>query len=356
MHPDITRRLRKLPILSCCLLATCTWAAERASDEVVAKIGRESIPYAKLQESIRETLLKQENEHERQLQQLNLSFVRTQQEYIDSELGKLVDKRVLELEAASRRTTPAALTAAIKTPPVTDAQVRSFYESRAAQISQPFAQIEPKIKEFLQNQGEEQSRRKYLDSLRAKYKAFTTMEPLREQVDVSGPQRGPAGAPVTIVEFSDFECPYCRQFTPVLAQLLAAYPAQVRLVYRHFPLTTLHPEAQKAAEAAVCANNQGKFWELHDTLFAEQNSMGVMALKEKAKRLGLDAKQFEDCLDSGAATAAVAADVAAGEKLGIGATPATFVNGRFVNGAVTLEQMTALIDDELHRAPAMALR
>ena len=354
MRPQITRHIPELLILLCCLATAGAIASDPASEAVVAKVGSQSIPFAQLYETIQGSLDRQQKEHEIQLQQLNLSFMRTRQRYIESELGKLVDKRVLEIEAASRKTTPGELLAAVKRPPVTDAQVRAFYESQKVQISQPFAQIEPKIKQFLQNQADEESNRRYLDVLRAKYKASVTMDPLREQVDATGPQRGPPNAAVTIVEFSDFECPYCGRFTPVLRQLLAAYPTQVRLVYRYYPLTTIHPEAQKAAEAAACADHQAKFWEMHDTLFAEQNSIGVDALKEKAKRLGLDTRQFDDCLDNGAASAVVAADVAAGQKFGLGATPATFVNGRFVDGAVTLAQMIALVDDELHRAPALA--
>ncbi len=357
-----SRQFRNLPIFSLYLIAACALpsdparAEDPAGDAVVAKVGNEAILYGQLQAAAQDSLDKQQKEHEVQLQQLNMAFVRTRQQYMESELGKLIDKRVLELEAASRKTTPEALMSAIKTPPVTDAQVSSFYDSQKAQISQSFAQIEPRIRQFLQNRADEQSRRKYLDSLRAKYHASITMAPMRELVDASGPQRGPTAAPVTIVEFSDFECPYCGRFTPVLRQILTAYPTQVRLVYRFFPLSAIHPEAQKAAEAAACANNQGKFWEMHDTLFAEQSSIGVDALKEKAKRLGLDTKQFNDCLDSGASSEVVAADVAAGQQLGLAATPGTFVNGRFVDGAVTFEQMSALVEDDLHKPATTALR
>jgi protein-disulfide isomerase len=348
MHWQSKPRFGRYLVLSCYLIAAGA-LADPTGDTVVAKVGRDAISYAQLQKTIQSALDKQQTEHEVQLQQLNLSFMRARQQYIETELGKVVDERVLDLEAAARKSTPAALTAASKAAPVTDAQERAFYEYQKAQMTQSFAQIEPKIKLYLQKQADEQSRRKYLDSLRAKYRAFVTLEPMREQVDASGPQRGPAAAPVTIVEFSDFECPYCGRFTPVLKQLQSAYPTQVRLVYEYFPLSSIHPGAQKAAEAAVCANNQGKFWEMHDTLFAEQNSLDLGSLKEKARRLGLDTKQFDDCLDSGAASATVAADVAAGQRLGIAATPASFVNGRFVDGAVTLEQMTALIDEELRR-------
>jgi protein-disulfide isomerase len=324
--------------------------AEPADDAPIAVIGKQAVPYSKLQTQIQDQLDKQQHEHELQLQQLNLTFQRNRQAFIEAELGKLLDDRVLELEAAARKTTPTALRDATKAMPITDEQARAFYDSQKTQINQPYAQIEPQLKQFLQNQAKQRETRKYLDTLRAKYKAVVTLEPLREPVGATGPQRGLAEAPVTIIEFSDFQCPYCGRFTPVLAQVLAAYPTQVRLIYRYFPFPSLHPDAEKAAEAAVCAGNQGKFWEMHDTLFAEQGALGVAALKEKAKRLGLNVPQFDACLDDGTAGAVVATDQQAGWVLGLDATPASFVNGRFVNGAVSFDEMSRLIDDELRRA------
>src|SRR5208283_1293688 len=100
------------------------------------------------------------------------------------------------------------------------------------------------------------------------------------------PQRGPRDAPVTIVEFSDFQCPYCGSAAPVLKQLLATYPTQVRLVFRNLPLRTMHPQAIYAAQAGVCADAQGKFWEIHDVLFTRQSRLGIKGLKEVADQLG----------------------------------------------------------------------
>jgi protein-disulfide isomerase len=341
--------LQRLVALLLALNAACAVAADVASDAPVARIGKQTIPYSQLQTQIQNKLEKRLAQHAAQLLQVNLAFQRSQQTFIESELGKLLDNRVLELEAVARKTTVAALTSAIKTPPVTEAQERALYESRKARIFQSFEQVEPKIRQALETEALEKSHRKYFDSLRTKYDASITIEPLREQVDAAGPQRGSPQAPVTIVEFSDFQCPYCGRFTPVLAQVMTAYPTQVRLVYRYLPLSTLHPDAEKAAEAAVCANNQGKFWEMHDTLFAEQNGLGVAALKEKAKRLGLDFEQFNACLDNDQGSPPVAADAKAAEMLGLESTPASFVNGRFVNGAVSFEELSAMIDDELRR-------
>jgi len=332
------------------IFASGAYAADTSSDIAVATVGHKAITYGQLQATIQPKLDEHQKLHENELKRLELSYQRARETFIEGEVSKLLDEQALDLEAASRKTTPEALTSAIKSVPVTDAEVQSFYDSQREEISRPFASIEPKIRQYLQNQADERSHRQYLDSLRAKYNAFVIMEPRREQVDAAGPERGPSNAPVTIVEFADFQCPYCGRLAPVLKQLLTTYPTQVRLIYRYYPLATIHPHAQQAAEAAVCASNQSKFWQMHDTLFAEQSSLDLAALKDKAARLGLDAKQFDDCLSSGAGAGVIAADVAAGENLGIEATPATFVNGRFVDGAVSLEQMTALVNDELRRA------
>jgi len=136
----------------------------------------------------------------------------------------------------------------------------------------------------------------------------------------------------------------------VLQRVLAAYPTQVRLIFRNFPLQSIHHDAEKAAEAAACAGVQGKFWEMHDLLFAEQNSLSVGALKEKSKRIGLDTQAFDKCLDGGEEAKAVSADGEAGVDLGLSSTPTSFVNGRYVNAALSFEELSALIDDELQRA------
>ena len=125
----------------------------------------------------------------------------------------------------------------------------------------------------------------------------------------------------------------------------------MRIVFRQFPLP-MHQNAQKAAEAALCANDQGKFWQLHDAMFSNQSALGVDQLKAKAAELGLKADEFNKCLDSGAKVATVEADKKAGSEAGVNGTPAMFINGRFVNGAVPLEKLTSVIDDELRRKGA----
>jgi protein-disulfide isomerase len=172
------------------------------------------------------------------------------------------------------------------------------------------------------------------------------MKPPKMEVAADGPSKGPSSAPVTIVEFSDFECPYCSRAEETVSQVLKQYGDKVRLVYRDFPLP-FHPNAQKAAEAAQCAGDQGKYWEMHEKLFANQKDLKPEALKGYAKELNLDPAKFEKCLDGGAKAAVVDANRKAGEKVGVTGTPAFFINGYQLTGAQPFEEFKTIIDAEL---------
>lgn len=162
------------------------------------------------------------------------------------------------------------------------------------------------------------------------------------------PQIGPDNAKVTIVEFSDFQCPFCKRFhDDTLDALIQKYGDKIRIVYRNFPLTTIHPEAQKAAEAAMCANEQDKFWEMHDLIYANQATMSVDLYKQFAEQLGLDTQKFNDCLDSDKFADAIAADQRDGTSYGVTGTPTFFINGWRLVGAQPLASFEALIDKEL---------
>lgn len=175
--------------------------------------------------------------------------------------------------------------------------------------------------------------------------------PSEQRFDVAsvGVSRGPHDAPVTIVEFSHFQCPFCASLQPTLEQARQQYGNKLRFVYRHFPLTAIHPDAWKAAEASLCADEQGKFWEIHDAMFAEQDGLAIPGLKAMARRLGLDGAAFDQCLDSGRYYDAVEADVHAGNMARVSGTPAMLVNGRPLKGAVPLAEIVTLIDNELSR-------
>jgi len=159
--------------------------------------------------------------------------------------------------------------------------------------------------------------------------------------------KGSVNAKVTIIEYSDFQCPFCGRAAPTVKQVLAAYPNDVKLVYRHFPLPS-HSQAQKAAEASECAAQQGNFWEYHDKLFENQDALYVPMLKDYASQIGLNTTDFNLCLDSGAMYDKVQANKKEGEAAGVTGTPAFFVNGKLISGAVPYSQIKQVIDAELN--------
>ncbi len=176
--------------------------------------------------------------------------------------------------------------------------------------------------------------------------------PERYRVSIAGnPTRGPADAPVTIIEFSDFQCPFCKRFhDETLPALLQKYEGKIRFAYRDFPISAIHANAQGAAEAAQCASDQQKFWEYHDLLFQNQDHLQRADFLAYAQQLNLDVKTFQDCYDSAKYAVDVQEDVKAGQALGIGGTPAFFINGRPLVGAQPLSAFSAIIDAELAAA------
>jgi protein-disulfide isomerase len=267
---------------------------------------------------------------------------------LEAKLQQLIETRLLEAEAQAAGITSQQVLANIKPAEVTDADVDAFFEENKARIPKSKEEIAGQLREYLARQRESEARATFIKSLEEKYKVVITLEPLRVEVAATGPAVGPANAPVTIVEFTDFQCPFCSRVIPTLEEVRAKYGDKVRLVVRQFPLN-IHPNARKAAEASLCANEQGKFRELHDAMFRNQQELAVNLLKSKAAELGMNAEQFNACLDSGKYAGQVEADVRAGEAVGVTGTPALFINGRLVSGAVPLEQVTKVIDDELRR-------
>ncbi len=278
---------------------------------------------------------------------------RERYEILEKGLDNLVTTRLLELEAEAKGISVDELLAEAvesKVKPPSQEQIDAFYEARKGQIQQPKEAVEERIGQFLTQQQQQTALAEFIVELKAKYSFESFLEPLRIPVEVAGfPARGPEDAPVVIVEFSDFECPYCSRVIPTLEQVVETYGDRVRLVFRQFPLNNIHPNAQKAAEASLCAHDQGKFWEMHDLMFKEQKSLELEQLKEKAARLELDVEAFNECIDSSKYAEAVMSDLEAGSQVGVSGTPALFINGRFLSGAQPFEQLAAVIDAELAR-------
>lgn len=279
------------------------------------------------------------------------------QQLLEQGLDKLIEQKLMETEAAARGIDVLALQQAeiqAKIAEVSDAEVASWFEQNKARVGErPLDQIAPQIKQYLGQQRGQEAKDAFMKGLKTKYKTRILMDVARVEVsEANSPAKGgPAGAPITIIEFSDFQCPFCGRVNPALTKARETYGDKIRIVFRQFPLN-IHPQAPKAAEAALCANEQGKFWEMHDALFADQQKLAVPDLKAKAAALGVDAARFDACLDGNSMAAQVAKDLEDGQKAGVSGTPALFINGRFINGAVPYEELAKVIDDELARKGA----
>lgn len=341
--PSFSSILTTLLAAVASLLPLPSQAAAAATDgsAVVARVDGEPLILQNLEERLAGELRRLENQRYQLLEQ---------------GLTRLIEERLLAAEAARRGVSPEELLATEvegKVEPVTDSQVDTFYSENQARLRRPKAEISDQIRAYLTQQRAQARRQELVAGLRARHRVEVLLEPPRVELDLTGaPSRGPADAPVTLVEFSDFQCPFCSRLNPTLEKVKEAYGEKVRLVFRQFPLTSLHAQAQKAAEASLCARAQGEFWAMHDALFADQDDLEVEALKAKAARLGLDSGDFARCLDNGATRGEVEADVEAGQAAGVSGTPTLFINGRqvtLVRGEEPFDQLARVIDAELAR-------
>lgn len=242
--------------------------------------------------------------------------------------------------------------AARRAVPVSEAEVAQFFEAnRDRAQGRTIEQLRGQIKDFLDSQRTLQARAQLVAELKAKGATVKVMlDPPRYTVATaaSDPVRGSASAPVTIVEFSDYQCPFCARINPTIEQVRKTYGDQVKIIFKDFPLPN-HPLAPKAAEAAHCAGEQGQYWEMHDRLFGDQRALEVAKLKESALALGLDAASFNQCLDSGKHAATVVAGSTQGERMGVNSTPTLYINGRALIGAQPFEAFKQIIDEELSK-------
>lgn len=233
-----------------------------------------------------------------------------------------------------------------------DAEIQKLFDESKGRLPPEvtFEQVKPQIVDYLQKDKKREVVKAVFGALKTEANLKITLaapEKQRKSVEAKGPTRGPEGAKVTIVEFSDFQCPFCSRAHDTVEEVMKQYGGKVRLTFRHFPLE-FHAQAPKAAEASLCADEQKKFWEYHDALFANQEKLQLDDLKAAAKTLGLDAEKFNTCLDSGKMAEVVKADTAAGKKVGVSGTPAFFINGVMLSGAQPIEEFKKIIDAELN--------
>ena len=267
-------------------------------------------------------------------------------------LDELIAERLIAAEAARRSLSAEELLRQevdARAAALPAEQVESIYEQNKARFAgQTRDQALARIREVLGQRAKAERRAEYEKQLRGAARVAVRLEAPRVAVDVpaGAPATGPAGAPITIVEFTDYQCPYCHRAQGTIDEVLQRYSGKVRLVHLDFPLDG-HPQAVPAARAARCAGEQGKFWEYHRGLMTGQGTLEDADLKGRASKLGLDASAFAACLSSGRHDGAIQASFAQGEALGVTGTPAYFVNGRMISGARPFESFAEVIDAEL---------
>jgi len=264
---------------------------------------------------------------------------------------ELIGNILIEQEAKRRGVSQAALIEqeiATHVAPVSEGDVSAWFQANQQRVQgATLDQVRLPIQQLLTEERTQAARDDFLQKLKVKTPVRVTLEPPRQSVAAgSSPAKGPTGAPIELIEFADFECPYCRAAAPTVARVLATYGERIRFVYRNYPLA-IHPNARPAAEAAQCANEQGQFWPYHDRLFAAPDKLSTADLKQTAADLGMDAARFNRCVDEHAYQSTVEADARAGADAGVTGTPAFFINGRMLSGAQPYEVFARVIDEEL---------
>src|SRR5262245_58392785 len=326
-------RMRHLLIASVLLGAACSSTSAQpprtqAATDVVATVGSTSITLAEVDE--------------RALQQPAQSFgsLKLGQALYEARrlaVEELVANKLMDQEAKARGVERSALVEkeiSDKVAPVTDIDVANWYQANQNRVQgAPLDQVRAPIRAYLVQERMEEARQLYVDTLKVKTPSRVTLEPPRQQVSAANaPSKGSTNAPILMIEFSDFQCPFCLRAHATVDQVLKTYGDKIRFVYRHYPLPN-HPNARPAAEASACAAEQDKFWPYHDRLFAQPSKLSDADLKQSAADLGLDMPKFTACVESHKFKAQVDADVKDGDAAGVNGTPAFFINGRMLSGA-----------------------
>ncbi len=270
-------------------------------------------------------------------------------------LDDLIDQKLLETEAKKRNMTVDLLfkeEVDSKVTDPTDEEIKTIYEANKDRIGQPFDQAKLQIANSLKQNRKNILKDQFLAKLKETSKIETTLKsPPVQRVTVSAgntPILGNESAKVTLVEFSDYQCPFCGRARATVNQILDTYKDKIKYSFRDFPLS-FHQDSFTAHVAARCAGDQGKYWDYNRILFNSQQALKPEKLKEYAKQLGLNVKDFNNCLDTNKYTAAVQKDMDEGAKAGVSGTPSFFIDGIMISGAQPFSKFKEIIDEELKK-------
>ena len=262
-------------------------------------------------------------------------------------LEQYIDDQLLEMQAKKESVSVDELLkrhVSVNVPQPTEDQLRFYYEG--VQTDEPYETARPNIIQTVQQLRTKKAREAYITTLRADYSVVVELNQPSARVEAgNAPRIGSEKAPVQIIEYADYECPYCQKVSPDLKRLQEQFGDQVSLVYKDFPLP-MHPLAAKAAEGARCAGAQGKFWEFHDFLY-ETKKLQVADMKAEARVLKLDGDRFDQCLDKGEQFAGLKKDAQDAQRLGMQGTPSFFINGHFMSGAIGYAKLRETVLQEL---------
>ena len=316
----------------------CAQGPVTADDPEVAKFGDQVITASEL-----ETLA-------------GSSLVALRQQIYDTQVSKLeaeINQRLVQQAAAAEGLTEGEylrkrIDAMVGEPDEVEiAKLMSQYRS---QLADDDVQARAQIIQALVQREKQQRSQELRKVLFAEAGVEILLVPPRVEVAIADgtPARGPEDAPIVMIEYTDFQCPFCTRVQPTLDALMKRYDGQIRHVFKNLPLP-MHAEAQLAGAASLCAQDQGKFWEYHDWLFANQRTLNRDSMVAKAGEFGMDVEVFTGCIDRGTYLATVRADMAEANSFGITGTPGFLINGRVLTGAQPIEQFEAIIDQELER-------
>lgn len=270
----------------------------------------------------------------------------------ESTIRQVIEDRLLEAEASRRGLSKDDLTKkeVLDKVKISDQDVQKFFNSKKDDFKdKKLDDVKANIRSYLFREQQQKYYSKLIGDLKKKANVEMLITPPTIAIEEGdSPAIGPQDAPVRIVEWTDYQCPFCGRSRPTVNQILTEYKGKVRYVLKDFPLS-FHKDSAKAHESAHCAGDQGKYWEMNKKLFNSQHDLGIPELKKYAAELKLNQKKFEECLDSGKYTATVQQSQQQGESVGVNGTPAFFINGRMVSGARPFESFQEVIESELAR-------
>jgi len=230
----------------------------------------------------------------------------------------------------------------------TEDEVKALFDARKGAINKSFDEVRDQIRGYLEQNRKARARAELLARLRSEADVKISLSPPRVSIDTEGEPAYGEGSEIVLVEFSDYQCPFCKRVRPTVWKLVDEYDGKIKYVFMDFPLS-FHREARKAHEAAHCAGEQGKYFDFNKKVFADQRKMSVDDLKAHAKEVGLDTEKFDQCLDSGKYADRIQQSIVKGAAAGVSGTPAFFINGILISGAQPYSSFKEVIESELSR-------